>query len=47
MAEKIEDVLRDDGLRQELVNKGLDNVKRFRWDKTVKNIINLIHDDSR
>ena len=40
--EKIELLLENENLRQELIQKGFKNIKRFSWEKSAKKIIEII-----
>lgn len=42
IARGIEKVLTDENLRQELVKKGFENVKRFSWEKSAQEIIQIL-----
>ncbi|MEW5952059.1 MAG: glycosyltransferase family 1 protein [Elusimicrobiota bacterium] len=42
IAKGIEKVLTDENLRQDLINKGFENIKRFSWEKSAKKIIEII-----
>jgi glycosyltransferase involved in cell wall biosynthesis len=44
MAEKIEKVLKDDQLRASLILRGKERVKRFSWENSARNLLNLIED---
>lgn len=41
MANKIEKLLSDNGLREELIQKGLENVKRFSWEKMARETLRI------
>ena len=40
--EKIEILLNNEKLREDLIKKGFENIKRFSWEKSAKKIINII-----
>lgn len=40
--EGLEKILKDKGLREELVRKGFENVKKFSWEKTAHNTLNFL-----
>ncbi|MEF3279926.1 MAG: glycosyltransferase family 4 protein [Elusimicrobiota bacterium] len=42
IAEGIEKVLADESLRQDLIRKGFENIKRFSWEKSANKIIEII-----
>jgi glycosyltransferase involved in cell wall biosynthesis len=42
IAEAIEKVLKDDNLRQDLISKGYENIKRFSWDKCARETLEYI-----
>jgi len=43
IARGIEKVLTDENLRQELIKKGFENVKRFSWEKSARKIIEILN----
>ncbi|GAB4031142.1 MAG: hypothetical protein Fur0012_08070 [Elusimicrobiota bacterium] len=43
IARGIEKVLNDENLRQDLIRKGFENVKRFSWEKSAQKIIEILN----
>ncbi len=43
IARGIEKVLTDENLRQTLIKKGFENVKRFSWESSAKKIVKVIN----
>lgn len=41
MEEKLERIISDEDLRQDLINKGLENIKRFSWEKMAKETLKV------
>jgi len=44
MADKIEKVLKDEGLRKELTRRGKERVKKFNWEVSARKLISLIEE---
>lgn len=42
IVEKIENVLKNKKLRQEMIRKGYEQVKKFSWDKTAKEVLDIL-----
>lgn len=43
IAKGMEKIVLDDLLRQELIKKGFENIKRFSWEKSAQKLLNLFH----
>jgi glycosyltransferase involved in cell wall biosynthesis len=46
MTHQLELVLSDQELRDELIQKGIENVKRFSWEKSAKQILKIIKENT-
>ncbi len=44
IANKMERLLSDSALREELINKGFENVKRFNWNKSAEKVAQIVQD---
>ena len=42
LAEDMERLYEDSSLREELINKGIENSKRFSWDENAKKIVSIL-----
>jgi hypothetical protein len=42
----MEKIAFDENLRENLVKKGFENIKRFSWKKSAKKILNIFHENS-
>jgi glycosyltransferase involved in cell wall biosynthesis len=43
MAETIYSVIKDEGFRKMLISKGFERVKKFTWQKTAEDILEIIN----
>jgi glycosyltransferase involved in cell wall biosynthesis len=44
IARGIETVLSDEKLREDLIKKGFENIKRFSWEESAKKIVQIIRE---